>query len=211
MMFAKLCSSFVFEKIIIQTKALLISPFFKEFEDISGLMNPATLMNRLRKHVPQRFPKNQSTIANCQLRWMPEVLCCYPQQQLRPALFRLPITVLNGNKFFPDLFCDSDNDKDTLLGMIASDIEVNTVCPDINILLILKGKPGKTGTELFFISDKQYRIMSVQEIIRKQYLSLEASTLSAQHTLPVTCRRCPTEGQVLPELHTATRYLCNWR
>lgn len=53
--------------------------------------------------------------------------------------------------------------------------------------------------------------MPVQEIMRKQYLSLSARTLSARHTLLMTYRRCPTEGQVLPELHTATRYLYNWR
>ena len=111
-------------------------------EHIGGLMNPATLMSCLRKDLAQCFPKPQCSVSNCQFRGNPESLRLLSQQQLRPALLRFPITILNGNELFPALFCNAYNHKDALLGIVAPNSEIHTVCPDINVPLVLQAAPA---------------------------------------------------------------------
>ena len=85
-------------------------------EHISRFMNPTALLDCFGKNFAQRFPKPQGTVADRQFGGMPQSLRFDTQQQLRPALFGFPITVFNGDKFFPSVFGDSNNNENALPG-----------------------------------------------------------------------------------------------
>ena len=59
------------------------------------------------------------------------------------------IAVFNGDELFSSLLRDTDNDENALPGIIATDVEIDSVCPNINIAFIGQAAPIP-GSMLFF-------------------------------------------------------------
>ena len=111
-----------------------LTVFWELVEDVCRLMNPATLATGLRKNFSYCFPETQCPITHSKLGW-PKPTILETEQHLGPTLLWFSIAIFNSKKLFISSTGHTNNDQNTLPGIITPDVEISAICPDINIAL----------------------------------------------------------------------------
>jgi len=84
------------------------------------------------------LPEPWCTITNGQCRSVYQSLLLNTAQQFLPTLGGLPIPVFNGNQLFFAMVSHSDQHQRALATFGTSDVEVNSISPDVNIVLVFQ-------------------------------------------------------------------------
>ena len=102
-------------------------------EHVAGLVEPAALVPGARIDLVQRFPEAECAVADRDLRRDGKTAPLHLDQQFAPALGALPDTHLEADELLATLRGRADQDEHALGVVFHPGLEVDAVCPDINI------------------------------------------------------------------------------
>lgn len=100
-------------------------------QDVHGLVDPATLLPRRSKHLAQRGPEPQGTVADGKFRVLFQAAPLEIEQHLAPALRAFAEAVGHGQQLLAAIFIRPENHQNTLFFISHSRLEVDAIRPDV--------------------------------------------------------------------------------
>ena len=105
--------------------------FRHRVQHVHGLVDPAALLPRRGKHLAQRRPEPQGTVADGQLGVLFQAAPLEIKQQLAPALRAFAEAVGHGQQLLVAIFIGAHDHQNTLFLLSHSRFEVNSIGPDV--------------------------------------------------------------------------------
>lgn len=103
-------------------------------QNVRGLVYPATLSFRGRKHLRQRLPEPQCAIGDRKLRIYGHPAILQLKKQLLPARFALSYAIGNSQQLFLSIELGPDDDENAAALAFHPRVEVHPVGPDVGVL-----------------------------------------------------------------------------